>query len=199
MAIYGWILEGWGNKDLWILDNASWDSNTLITGSNEAIGSAYRNMDVYNKDWYFKLLSCLGYHPIEEEVAHDVLIYLKNDPKPIIFRYLVEVTSFYYSEGRYRIQIIYDGIIRNQSPWYDGVPVILFCGYSHYNEITREDSNYTFKLRIGTISWDYGLEVQPVKIELRTILAPEHADWSALNWYYTEPITEATEDYAFIM
>ncbi len=186
-----YILQGWGDKNLWMLNDATWDmwlghdAMKIIAqgGYGERIVS-----DTQNKNWVFMIGDVM---PVGETQIEDVQIFLEGDSNPIIFRYGYNDPSGYLT-----FYIIYNGDIKASKT----IDVVASYGF----KILRIGSVYHF-LNLGpsvNLLFDYGLFKKPVKLKLVGVDLYGDLMWwlgyyadddkYLLKWYYTE------EDYAFI-
>lgn len=173
-----YILDGWGDKDLWVLNNASWyllfAHDDLITGSEDA-GTGFGERafsDLYNVNWRFSISSTI-YADSTTPLTKDKIFYLDGDANPIIFRVA-------YGPGNFPkvYSIIYNGDIKDQiSVGVEGV------GHTRVYKIGTiyyfTDENLTF---------DYGSKRKPIKLRLASTGGPpeDECTWTDLSWYYTQ-------------
>ena len=183
-----WILEGWGNKDLWTLNNATWiiyhEEDCLKTGDGISGGYGEREFtNLLNNDWKFEIEPWVTIFPPSGEGCRgaDMQVFLDGDPNPIIFRICYHDPD----SEHYTLYIIYEDEIKDSKTGIIGEDLFT-------EEIWREGSIYYFtNLKL---SFDYGSRKSPVKLKLSTSGICNQIRWIKLKWYYT-----ISEDYAFIM
>ncbi len=179
-----YILDGWGNKDLWILNNAIWEifgeEDCLKTGNNISVGSGVREVNALNRDWKFKIAYTIKVTPEEMRCA-EIDFFLEGDSKPIEFHHSKDEPDVGYQT----FFIIYDGYIKASKT------------------IPMEETDYTTEIyRIGSVyyytsyglSFDYGSVKKPVRLRLAGHLYNYLSHWWNLQWYYIA----IEEDYAFV-
>lgn len=181
-----WILNGWGNKDLWVLNNSAWEAwheeDTLKTGNGISGGYGEREFaDIENKDWKFEIT---GYTESTPQMPRgiDMQFFLNGDPNPIIFR-----INFDDPEDSYwTFYIIYEGNIKDSKTFY-------------INEVPPSDIIYrigsTYYFTSSKLSFNYGSVKKPIKLRLATCEKNYNTHWYNLRWWYSE----VEQDYAFIM
>lgn len=184
-----WILEGWGNKNLWTLVNSAWviyvGEDCLRTGDGVSGGYGEREFaNIANEDWEFKMGWLSSAFPSGFK-ATDTYIFLEGDSKPIIFRTCYDDPD----NDHITCYIIYNDIIQDQKTftydeWYE-TPYISY--------IRRVGTIYYFTNSL--LSFNYGSLKKPVKLKLSTGLNQNSIHWYDLKWWYTK----IEQDQAFIM
>lgn len=177
-----YIQEGFGNHDLWILDNSTWVTyggyDSLRTGNGIAGGYGKKSYaDIINNNWKFTISASTGITANPRGI--DRQFFLDGDANPIIFR-----TNYDDPEDFWTFYIIYNEDIK-ASLTVAEFPVMT-------SEIYRLGSIYYFTS--SNLSFDYGSEVKPVKLKLATAENNISTKWYNLSWYYTTQ----DEDYCFV-
>lgn len=186
MADY--ILNGWENKDLWVLNNATWiiyhEEDCLQTGDGISGGYGEREFtNLLNNDWKFEIEPWVTILPPSGEGFRgaDMQVFLDGDPNPIIFR----VSYHDPGSGYWTLYIIYNGVIKDSKSGE--------LGEGFEEKIYRIGSIYYFT-NYG-LSFNYGSTKKPVKLKLATSGVCNRIRWIKLKWYYTK----IEQDQAFIM
>ncbi len=180
-----WILEGWGNKNLWILVNSTWviylGEDCLKTGDGVSGGYGEREFNnIENRDWDFEIS---GYTKDTQQNPRGVdnQFFLEGDPNPIIFR-----INFDDPEDYWTFYIIYNGEIKDSRTFaMDELPPS--------DIIYRRGSIYYFTS--AGLSFNYGSEKKPIKLRLANAFYNYQTHWYDLCWWYSK----REKDYAFIM
>lgn len=180
-----YILNGWGNKGLWVLNNCIWDStvwslDSLIMGTEpDPVGSAEREFSgLYNIDWrldidFVKTIKTPP-DPIDRQTIK-ILLYLKDDPIPIIFRLAYGPDPFPLTYSIIYNNIIKDQLIISEPP----APISTF-------RINKENNIYYWTLSYPgeILEFDYGAIRSPVKLELSNAISTFYTVWWDLVWRY---------------
>jgi len=182
-----YILNGWENKGLWTLNNCIWDStvwslDSLVMGTEpNPTGSAEREFSgLYNIDWRLTIdfIKTITTPPVPEDIqVAKIMLYLKDDPIPIIFRLGYGPDPFPLTYSIIYNSIIKDQVIINDSP----APNSIFY-------IDKEKNIYYWTLRYPEegekMEFDYGAIRSPVKLELSNAISTFYTVWWDLVWRY---------------
>ena len=182
-----YILNGWGNKSLWVLNNCIFKStvyspDSLVMGTvANPVGSAIREFSgLYNIDWRLtiKFITTIKLPPDPQDMQiAKILLYLKDDPIPIIFRLEYGPESFPRTYSIVYDNIIKDQVIINDPP----APIANFY-------IDKETNIYywtlTYPAEGEKMEFNYGTIRSPVKLELSNAISTFYTVWWNLVWRY---------------
>ncbi len=187
-----YILDDFGDRDLWTLVNSTWDY--LVGGGgwrihHDAVGGyGEKEVTTYNIDWWLSVEHYVEILPSNENIA-DIMVYLDGDPNPIIFRLLYGPGGPSYPRT---YSIIYNGDVKDS--------IIVTSGIPPFNSTIRRVGSIYYWLSAYNLTFDYGSELKPVKIRLTNATCDFDTRWFDPDWYYTEPLPgEVGESYGFIL
>lgn len=191
-----YILNGWEDKDLWVLSNAVWHvDGHLDCGQDSSSGYGERTVVTQNKKWILKYLDTGKRYGQGNLWGNQAELYLQGDPNPVIFRRLHDAVN-----ERRIWSLIYNGDVKDEyiidgGVWYP------WLGAFYTNWIRKEGTIYTLnrdEVYTGHLTWHSGPDVKVVKLRFSTAGTSTFSRFRPPDWYYTEAIV-VSDTYGFIL